>query len=75
MGVIAYSCLSLFDDVFNMSTGLGVFLQGFISGMIGISFGIFVLSLLKNEELADLVKALSHKFWRSRFIAPEQSDL
>ena len=75
MGLTAYVALGLFDDVFNLTTGQGVFMQGFLSGLVGISFGILTLSLMKNKELSDLAKALSHKFWRGRVIAPEQGEL
>jgi peptidoglycan biosynthesis protein MviN/MurJ (putative lipid II flippase) len=75
MGGVSYIALSVFDDIFGLTTGRGIFLQGFLSGLIGISFGVFTLSLMKNRELADLIKALSHKFWRGRIIAPEQGEL
>jgi peptidoglycan biosynthesis protein MviN/MurJ (putative lipid II flippase) len=75
MGLVAYISLGIFDDVFSLSTGRGVFLQGLISGIIGISVGVFVLMILKNQELEDLMTALGHKFWRGRVIAPEQREL
>lgn len=75
MGLVSYISLGIFDDVFTLSTGFGVFMQGFISGLIGISFGIFTLAMMKNKELADLATALSHKFWRKGVVAPEQGVL
>lgn len=75
MGIVAYLALSLFDDVFVISTGLGIFLQGFFAGIIGISFGVLVLAWMRNQELIDIVDVLSHKFWRSRVLAPEQKEL
>lgn len=75
MGVVSYIALGIFDDIFGLSTGRGIFLQGFISGIIGISCGVFTLTIMKNKELADLTKALSHKFWRGRVVAPEQGEL
>ncbi len=75
MGVVAYICLGFFDDIFGLTTGRGVFLQGLISGLIGILFGVLALYLMKNKELKDLYKALNHKFWRGRVIAPEQGEL
>lgn len=75
VGITSYIALGFFDDIFGLTTGRGIFMQGFISGLIGISFGVFTLSLMKNKELADLTKALSHKFWRNRIIAPEQGEL
>ena len=75
MGTVAYLALSAFDDIFGLTTTRGVFLQGFFSGIIGISVGVLVLALMKNKELRDLAQALSHKFWRGRVIAPEQKEL
>ncbi|MDE2031070.1 MAG: hypothetical protein KGI58_02305 [Patescibacteria group bacterium] len=75
MGVVTYFALSYFDDIFGLTTGRGVFLQGFLSGIIGISFGVFALAMMKNKELSDLARALSHKFWRGRVLAPEQKEL
>lgn len=75
MGIVAYLALSLFDDVFVISTGLGIFLQGFFAGIIGISFGVLVLAWMRNQELIDIIDVLSHKFWRSRVLAPEQKEL
>lgn len=75
MGMVTYIALAIFDDIFTLETGLGVFLQGLCSGLIGISFGVFTLALMKNEQLSDLYKALGHKFWRGRVVAPEQKEL
>jgi hypothetical protein len=54
---------------------LGVFLQGFISGILGILAGVLVLYLLKNEELQDLIQTLKTKFWRAKVIVPSQEEL
>lgn len=75
MGVVTYIFLGLFSGVFNIDTGRGIFLQGFLSGIIGIMSGIFVLIILKNKELFDIFHALKNKFWRNRVVAPEQTEL
>lgn len=75
MGLVAYIFLGIFSTVFDLDTGKGIFFQGFLSGIIGIASGIFILVIFKNKELFDLVHALRNKFWRNRVIAPEQSDL
>ncbi len=75
MGIVAYVALGFLDNVFSLSTGLGVFLQGLFAGLAGILAGTIALALMKNEELSSLVQALSHKFWHSRVIAPEQKEL
>ncbi len=75
MGSVAYLSLGFFDNIFNLNTGLGIFLQGLISGIMGIASGVFVLILLKSNELFGIIHALRNKFWRNRVIAPEQADL
>jgi hypothetical protein len=75
MGFVAYLALNVFDDIFGLTTTIGVFMQGFLSGIVGISVGVFALSMMKNQELADLTRALGRKFWKGRVIAPEQKEL
>src|SRR3989339_67006 len=75
LGLVAYICLNILSPIFGTTTFLGVFFQGFISGMAGIATAIFVLYLLKNEQLREITKALKTKFWRVKVIAPSQEGL
>ena len=75
LGVVSYLSLNALSPIFGTTTFLGVFLQGFISGLLGIAAAIVVLHLLKNEEFQDVVKALKTKFWREKVIAPSQEGL
>lgn len=75
MGLVSYLFLGIFDDIFNINTGVGIFLQGFLSGIIGIASGIIILILIKNKQLLDIIKALKNKFWKKTVVAPEQADL
>ena len=75
IGVISYAGLNIFSPIFGTTTGWGVFLQGFISGIIGICAGILVLYLLKNEEIKDLVQALKTKFWNVKVLVAPQEEL
>jgi len=75
MGLVSYLFLGIFDDIFNINTGVGIFLQGFLSGVIGIASGIIILILIKNKQLLDIIKALKNKFWKKTVVAPEQADL
>lgn len=75
MGLVSYLMLGIFDNIFDINTGVGIFSQGLISGLIGLTAGLIALYLLKNEELLDLAKALNNKFWKKRILAPEQADL
>ncbi len=75
MGIFAYISLNLLSNILNLDTFWGIFLQGSISGLIGVGFGIIVLLIIKNKELLDIIKALNHKFWKKEVIAPEQIEL
>lgn len=75
IGFISFLGLNVFSSIFGTTTFLGVFLQGFISGILGISVGILTLYLLKNQELKDLTKAFKTKFWRAKVIMPSQEEL
>ncbi|OGI64293.1 hypothetical protein A2914_02995 [Candidatus Nomurabacteria bacterium RIFCSPLOWO2_01_FULL_41_21] len=74
IGIVSYVCLNILSPVFGTTTFFGIFLQGFISGILGIMAGILVLRLLKNEELLELTKTLKTKFWKAKVIAPSQSE-
>lgn len=75
LGLVSYSSLNILSPILGTTTFWGVFLQGFISGILGIIAAIIVLYLLKNEELNDLVNTLKTKFWRAKVIAPAQEEL
>ncbi len=75
MGVVAYIGLNILSPVFGTATFWGVFLQGFISGIVGIIAGIGVLHLLGSEELKDLIKTFHTKFWKTKVIAPTQEGV
>ncbi len=75
LGLVVYLGLNIFSPIFGTTTFWGVFLQGFISGILGILVAILVLYLLKNQELKDLTKTLRTSFWRVKVLAPPQEGL
>jgi peptidoglycan biosynthesis protein MviN/MurJ (putative lipid II flippase) len=75
MGFVAYHSLQAFALVLNINTFLGVFIQGALSGLIGICAGIFLLRIMENRELEEIHSSLHHKFWKSKPIATEQGGL
>lgn len=75
IGVVAYFGLSVFDDVFDINTFIGIFLQGLFSGLIAILAGCILLKFLKNQELNDLISSLKQKFWKADTVIPEHEDL
>ncbi|MEK7575868.1 MAG: lipid II flippase MurJ, partial [Patescibacteria group bacterium] len=64
IGVVAYFGLSIFDDIFNLNTFIGIFLQGLFSGLIAILAGCILLKFLKNQEMNDIISSLKQKFWK-----------
>jgi len=75
MGYVAYLFLDVFDEIFNINTVIGIFMQGFCAGVIGIVAGVLVLKLLKSEELKEVEKTLHAKIWKAKVVAPDQGTL
>lgn len=70
-GFVAYIVLSPFSLVFDNETFIGVFLQGFSAGIVGIVAGILLLKLLGSRELEEIRKALHKKFWKAKPLGPD----
>ena len=71
MGFVSYVCLDIFDNYLNLDTLMGIFLQGFFAGVVGILTAVAVLYLLKSEELKEIWSTLHHKIWKATVIAPD----
>jgi putative peptidoglycan lipid II flippase len=63
-GYAAYLSLNVFDDIFGLTTLLGVFLQGLCAGIVGIIVIILMLWILRSGELKDIAETLHHKIWK-----------
>jgi hypothetical protein len=72
---VAYIFLNILSPIFGTTTLVGVFLQGFISGILGIVAAICVLYLLGNEELKEISNTLHTKFWKVKVLPPAQEEL
>lgn len=71
MGYVSYRMLGVFSSVFDLDTLFGIFMQGFVSGSIGLCVWIGVLWLLKSTELEDVWKTLHKKIWKAKVVAPD----
>ena len=58
VGVVTDIFLHVFGGVFKLDSLLSVFSDAFISGMIGIAFGIVLLLLIKNTEIKEIISKL-----------------
>lgn len=75
IGAVTYLGLNFLSPIFGTETFWGIFFQGLFSGILGILAGVFILHILKNEELKDLAEVFHTKFWKTRVIAPSQEGL
>ncbi len=75
MGFITYLFLQFFDDIFNINTLFGIFMQGFLSGILGILSAVLLLKLLGNKEIEEIMTTLHRKIWKADTIVPEQENL
>ncbi len=75
MGFVAYLSLSFFDNIFDLETLAGIFMQGFLSGVVAIIAGVIILKVLNNSEYLDLERAFSRRFWDSRPVLPGPEDI
>ncbi len=79
IGLVSYfmlnilaSRLNTLSPVFGTNTFLGIFLQGFLAGILGILAGILILFLFKNEELKQIIKVLKTKFWKVKISVQDE---
>lgn len=75
MGFVSYEALTIFDNLLNLNTLSGIFMQGFFSGIIGIVTGVLLLRLLGNEEFSDFKAAAHRRFWRAKPILPGPEEI
>ena len=75
MGVVAYGMLGVVEPFVNTDTFIGIFLQGAISGLIGILAGASVLLLMGNKEIKELLTAIRTRVGMTSPVASEQREL
>ncbi|MFZ2048749.1 MAG: lipid II flippase MurJ [Minisyncoccia bacterium] len=71
LGYVSYIGLNIFGPIFGTVTLLGVFLQGFIAGIMGIIAALGVLYLLNSRELKEVWDSIHAKFWKAKIISPD----
>ncbi|MCD5384513.1 MAG: hypothetical protein LRZ97_01185, partial [Candidatus Pacebacteria bacterium] len=71
IGTATYLTLNVLSTIIITDTIIGIFLQGAISGVVGIVTGIMVLKLIGNREITTVWRILHHKFWNTKEIIAE----
>jgi len=74
-GFVAYLGLTIWADIFDMNTFLGIFLQGLLAGIFGIVSGFLLLVSLDNRELKEFLDSFRSRFGRVKPIMPEVEEL
>lgn len=75
IGYFSYTSLQIFDNFFNLETTMGVFAQGFLSGIVGLFFGLIILIVIGNNEVKEVWKTFSAKVWKVKPIVSGQEEL
>ena len=72
MGAVTYVLLAGFSKIIIFDeTTLGIFLQAFLSGCIGIFVCLGLLKLLKNKELPVVIHGIRRKIFKSVIVPPD----
>jgi putative peptidoglycan lipid II flippase len=75
MGFVAYLGLNIFDNLFDLNTLPGIFMQGLCAGILGIIVGVIILYLLNNQEIKEIWKTLHHKIWKAKPLPVEVTEI
>lgn len=70
----AYLALNLLIGGFRTDTFLGVFMQGFIAGVIGIAAAAVFLILAGSREITEIGRSLRHRFRGIKPLAPQEKE-
>lgn len=62
-GFVAYQGLVLFGGWLDLTTTVGVFLQGILAGFAGIAAGALTLWLLGNSEMEEIWRSVRKRYW------------
>jgi putative peptidoglycan lipid II flippase len=71
----AYGALQTFSRLFDLQTFMGIFLQGFLAGVVGIAVIVMILWVLRNRELIELWASIHGRIWKDRVPPPEPERL
>lgn len=72
LALVSYLSLDILDDIVDLTTGVGVFLQGIVAGIVGMIAAALFLIAIGNKEINTIIRTLRTKFWKGDVIAEEQ---
>lgn len=71
MGFVSYLGLQILAPYLDQNTLIGIFLQGFLAGIVGIMAGIVVLLILGNKEILEIWSNFQKRFWGVKVIGSD----
>lgn len=74
-GFVSYLSLNIFDNYFDLTKLWGIFMQGFLAGVLGICACALVLKLLGNKEYKEVIKSIRCKIFKVTPVAAEQQEI
>ncbi|MEI6494473.1 MAG: lipid II flippase MurJ, partial [bacterium] len=72
-GFFVYETLDLVGRVLSLNSFWGVFLQGFLSGLVGIVVLVAILKSMGNRELSEVYTSLHGRIWRQQRIITDEN--
>ncbi len=75
MGLVSYGTLHVLDNILDLNTFSGILLQGLTAGILGLTAGMVVYQLIKNQEFMNLKNALYRKFKGIETVSVSQEDI
>ena len=76
IGFATYIGLNIFDNFFDLERVWGIFFQGLLAGLLGLTVGAVVLHILGSKELVEVGKTLRRRLWKHpEVIVPDQSEI
>lgn len=74
LGVVSYFSLNILSQLLNLETFIGIFLQGFIAGIIGIAVAAGILMWLNNREFMEFYEVLRERIWKMLFVVTSEPE-
>ncbi len=65
-GFVTYLSLGALTRFLDLTTGFGIFFQGFVAGVMGILAGVGILALMKNPELKEILAIIPRKIFKEK---------
>jgi putative peptidoglycan lipid II flippase len=74
IAAVSYAALNLLVEGFQTDRFVGIFMQGFVAGILGIVAGVIFLWSANSPELKEVHLSLGHRFWKARPIVMQEKE-